>query len=104
MTERQILSILIIIIFAEESWFLAVLYSLCLGCQKNGSGYFDKIFNKTNITRETQSIPISIWQYGKWITKEIPIELPIKNNKPCYIQSEDKDIFWIALLQSAYAQ
>ena len=90
--------------FAAESWFLASLYSLCVGYTKGKWNYFDTIFE--NIRSEDLNrdiIPIKLWRYGKWKTVDIESCLPTRKGERCFLYSTDANVFWCALIEKAYA-
>ena len=89
------------VFMAADSWFLVALYSVLLSKHEKVRQYIKDIFkNATDLTAAT--VPIRLWCYGKWETINVEPTLPTESNKLFFLHSENRNVFWPALLQKAY--
>lgn len=45
-----------------------------------------------------------VWQFGHWVEVTIDDRLPCLGGKLCFSQCQTEDLFWLPLLEKAYAK
>uniref|UniRef100_A0A672NG95 Calpain-9-like n=1 Tax=Sinocyclocheilus grahami TaxID=75366 RepID=A0A672NG95_SINGR len=85
----------------SDCWFLSAVASLSLNpcllhhVVPSGQGFqqgYNGCFN------------FRFWQYGEWIEVRVDDRLPTRNGQLIYLRSSNKDEFWSALMEKAYAK
>ena len=87
-----------------DCWFLAAVASLTQE---------EKLINRVLCLHENEdfgspsycgALKFNIWQDGEWTEVVIDDRLPTYRNKLVFMHSKEKNEFWSALLEKAYAK
>lgn len=85
-----------------DCWFLAALATVSMNETLLKRVAPDQTFNPDE--GYTGKFKFKFWQYGKWVEVTIDDRLPTQYGKLVYVQSANKNEFWSALLEKAYAK
>lgn len=83
-------------------WFMAAVANLT-----QNPNLFAQVVPSDNSDFEenyTGSFHFKFWQYGNWVDVKIDDRLPTKYGRLCFMHSSEKNEFWGALLEKAYAK
>ncbi|XP_051535188.1 calpain-9 [Myxocyprinus asiaticus] len=85
----------------NDCWFLSAVASLSLY-----PSLMDRVIPSGQSFQQgyNGSFFFRFWQYGEWIKIRIDDRLPTRNGQLMYLRSTNKDEFWSALLEKAYAK